>query len=102
MMQFSWDEKKREENWAIRKVDFGEAIGIFDDPEIIESADRRADYGEERIQALGKTGGHFYLVVYVWRDDARHIITAWKVGKHGERRYKALFARRHQDDEKTR
>ena len=34
------------------------------------------DYGEERIQALGKTGGFFYLVVYTWRDETRHIITA--------------------------
>jgi uncharacterized DUF497 family protein len=37
--------------------------GIFDDQEIIESIDTREDYGEERIQALGKTGV-FYLVAY--------------------------------------
>jgi uncharacterized DUF497 family protein len=58
-MAFSWDEKKREENWELRKVDFAEAIGIFDDPEIIESIDDRSAYGEERIQALGKTSGVF-------------------------------------------
>lgn len=42
-MRFSWDEKKREENWQSRKVDFAEAIGIFDGPEVIESIDRRED-----------------------------------------------------------
>ena len=36
---------KREENWDLRKVDFAEAIGIFDDPEVIESIDDRAAYG---------------------------------------------------------
>jgi uncharacterized DUF497 family protein len=98
-MAFSWDEKKREENWESREVDFAEAIGIFDDPEVIESIDSREGYREERIQALGKTGGVFYLVAYTWRDETRHIITAWKVGEHGKRRYETLFALRNRIDE---
>lgn len=98
-MMFSWNEKKREENWQSRKVDFAEAIGIFDDPEIVESVDDRMAYGEERIQALGKTDGVFYLVAYTWRGEVRHIITAWKVGEDGKRRYEAVFAKRHRDDE---
>jgi uncharacterized DUF497 family protein len=98
-MKFSWNEKKREENWNLRKVDFAEAIGIFDDPEILESHDDREDYGEDRIQALGKTGGVFYFVVYTWRGETRHIITAWKVAEDGKRRYEALFAQRLSRDE---
>jgi uncharacterized protein len=99
---FSWNERKREENWRSRKVDFAEAIGIFDDSEIVESADDRHDYGERRLQALGKTGGVFYLVVYTWRGETRHIITAWKVGENGKRRYEALFARRDHRNEDER
>jgi len=38
----------------------------------------------------GKTGGVFYLVVYTWRGKTRHIITAWKVGKHGKKRYQTF------------
>jgi uncharacterized DUF497 family protein len=98
-MSFSWDEQKREENWNLHKVDFAEAIGIFDDLAVIEAIDSRRDYGEERILALGKTAGVFYLVVYTWRDETRHIITAWKVGEHGRRRYQAIFARRNRRDE---
>jgi uncharacterized DUF497 family protein len=97
-MDFSWDEKKREENWRIRKVDFAEAVGIFDAPEILESPDDREDYGETRLQALGESGGVFYLVVYTWRGETRHIITAWKVGEDGKERYKAVFARRLERD----
>lgn len=99
MMRFSWDEKKRKENWKLRKVDFAEAVGIFDSSEVIESVDPREFHDEERIQALGQTDGKFYLVVYTWRGETRHIITAWKVGEHGQRRYKALFAKRHKDVE---
>jgi uncharacterized DUF497 family protein len=66
-IDFSWDEKKRAENWRIRRVDFAEAVGIFDGPQVLESTDDRGNYGETRIQALGETNGVFYLVVYTWR-----------------------------------
>jgi hypothetical protein len=95
-MIFEWDEAKRLENLARRKVDFLEAAAIFNNREIIESVDSRTNYGEQGIQALGQVDGTFYLVVYTWRSEARHIITAWKVGEHGRRRYQALFARRDQ------
>ena len=94
MSLFSWDEMKREQNWALRNVEFAKVVGIFDDPEIIELPDRGEDYGEERIRALGQTGGAFSLVAYTWRGETRHIITAWKVGEHGKKRYKGVFARR--------
>ena len=97
-MRFSWDEGKRRENWERRKVDLLEAALIFDDPEVIESVDARNDYGEERTRALGQVDGIHFLVVYTWRGDTRHLITAWKVGEHGRRRYQAIFARRDQAD----
>jgi hypothetical protein len=31
--------------------------------------------------------------VYTWRGENRRIISAWKVGDHGKRRYQALLAR---------
>ena len=98
-MIFSWDESKREENWEIRKVDLLEAAMIFEDPEVIESVDPRNDYGEDRIQALGQVDGTFYVVVYTRRGGIRHLITAWKVGENGKRRYEAVFARRNQANE---
>ena len=97
-MLFSWDEDKRRENWERRKVDLLEAAMIFDDPEVIESVDTRGDYGEQRIQALGQVDGTYFLLAYTWRGDIRHLITAWKVGEHGRRRYQAIFARRDQAD----
>ncbi|MGO8779643.1 MAG: BrnT family toxin [Rhodomicrobium sp.] len=69
-MIFEWNESKRIENWERRKVDFAEAVAIFNDPALIESLDDRDDYGEERVQALGQSEGVFYLVV--WRRASRH------------------------------
>ena len=62
-MRFSWDEGKRRENWQRRKVDLLEAALIFEDPEVIELVDDRDDYGEQRIRALGRMGGTFYLAI---------------------------------------
>lgn len=93
-MLLEWDEAKRQDNIRRRKVDFLEAAAIFADPQVVEAVDDRADYGEERVRALGQAGGNFFLVVYTWRGEVRHIITAWKVGLRGRQRYQALFARR--------
>ena len=37
--------------------------------------------------------GSFCIVVYTWRGDNRRIISAWKVGEDGKRRYTALLSR---------
>jgi hypothetical protein len=57
-VKFSWDEAKRKENWRVRKVDFAEAVGIFDEQEVIESIDDREDYREQRIQARRHQAHH--------------------------------------------
>ena len=44
-------------NLKYLKVDFAEAVGIFDDPDLVEAYDDRIEYGETRLQALGSVGG---------------------------------------------
>jgi uncharacterized protein len=90
MDEFEWDERKRVENFRSRNVDFREAAGIFDGP-VVEVEDQRADYGERRFRALGFCDGEYLVVVYTWRGEKRRIISAWRVGEHGRRRYQALF-----------
>ena len=94
---FSWDPDKRESNIKQRGVDFADAALIFEHP-VLEAPDDRKDYGEQRWRALGQVGGDCYLVAYTWRGGVRHIITAWKVGEHGRRRYTAILARRAEGD----
>jgi uncharacterized DUF497 family protein len=91
-MLFEWDEIKYRENLERRKVDFEVAIGIFDGP-VISAEDTRVDYGERRFRAIGEFEGQSYVVVYTDREQVRHIVTAWKVGAAGAKRYRALFAR---------
>ncbi len=93
MADVEWDEAKRLLTVQERGVDFEDAALIFDG-EYVEAEDRRRDYGEIRIRALGEVEGECFLVVYTWRGTSRHIITAWKVDEDGQRRYRQLLARR--------
>jgi uncharacterized protein len=98
MTGFEWDKDKRLENIELRKVDFRVVVNIFDNP-VIEAEDDREDYGEPRFRALGRFGQDYYFVAYTWRGTCRRIITAWKVGQDGKKRYEALLARRDRGDD---
>jgi uncharacterized DUF497 family protein len=91
-MGFEWDEHKWRENLDEHGVDFADAALIFANP-VVEAEDTRHDYGEVRLRALGHVDEDYYLVVYSWRGENRRMISAWKVGNDGKRRYQALLAR---------
>jgi uncharacterized DUF497 family protein len=88
-----WDKKKRLSNLAEHGVDFADAALIFRNP-VLEAEDRRMEYGERRVRALGYIGEDYFLVAFTWRGRNRRIISAWKVDENGKRRYQAILARR--------
>ena len=52
-MEFEWDSAKHETNLRRRGIGFDEAALIFEG-EVIEWPDRRTDYGEVRMNAIGE------------------------------------------------
>jgi len=46
----------------------------------VEINDRRRDYGEERVRAIGEIDGRVFVVIYTDRPGIRWIISAWKAG----------------------
>jgi uncharacterized protein len=71
-MEFEWDEAKSESNLRERGFDFAYAALIFEGS-ILEWDDARRDYGERRIQAIGRVEEDILFVVYTWRGLARRI-----------------------------
>jgi len=69
-------------------VDFADAALIFANP-VLEAEDDRHDDGEVRLRVLGHVGEDYSLVVDTWRGEHRRIISAWKGGDNGQRRYQA-------------
>jgi len=90
---FEWDADKGQENIAKHGVDFVRAAMIFQNP-VIAEIDARKRYGEMRYRALGHIEDEFYVVIYTWRGKARRIVSAWKAGEDGKRRYQAILSGR--------
>ncbi len=66
-MLFDWDDKKREKTLTERKIDFIDAVLVWEDPRRQERLDLRHNYGEDRIQTIGKVSFGILLVVYTER-----------------------------------
>jgi uncharacterized DUF497 family protein len=91
MNGFEWDESKRQRNVKDRGVDFRLAALIFRD-QVIEAEDERTTMGKPDKGHWA--GDEYFVVTYTWRGTNRRIISAWKVGERGQRRYQAILAGR--------
>jgi uncharacterized DUF497 family protein len=84
---FEWDDKKAARNYAKHGVTFYQAIKAFRDHFAIEQIDEREDYGEERINLIGKCGGIVLHVTYTERGKSIRLISARKAEKHEQDDY---------------
>jgi len=85
-VHFSWDARKSTANLQERGFDFAFAPLIFDGP-TLEKEDRRREYGERRVIAIGLAQGIALTVVYTDRphpdrDTERRIISARRSNRH--------------------
>ena len=90
-MHFEWDEEKSARNFGDRGFDFGAAIQIFAGF-TLERADKRRDYGEARVIAVGLVAQVALTVVYTDRRDrdgtiVRRIISARRSNRHERTRF---------------
>ena len=85
-MRFSWDVRTSAANLTDRGFDFAFATLMFDGP-TLEKEDRRRDYGERRVVAIGLAQGIALTVVYTDRpttdqETERRIILARRSNRH--------------------
>ena len=91
--EFAFDPEKSEENVRNRSLSFEFAPLIFEGP-FIEEQDERFDYGETRFVATGpiaEFGDRLFVVVYMWRDGIRRIISFRKANDKEVRKYRANY-----------
>ena len=75
-LDFEWDEAKRQKNIEKHKIDFLDAVKIFDNEEAIFTfQDTRQDWGENRFVTIGLLNGIEIAVVHTPRKDKRRIIS---------------------------
>lgn len=90
-MRFEWDEAKSDANLEERGFDSEFASLIFDTA-TLEVEDRRKDYGERRVVAIGVADGVHLTVVYTDRQRVsgqvmRRIISARRSSRHERKIY---------------
>lgn len=89
-MRFEWDDAKNEAN-VERGFDFAFASLIFDGP-TFEVEDRRRDYGERRIVAIGVADNMHLTVVYTDRQGAQGEVFRRIISSHrSNRRERTIY-----------
>lgn len=66
-MKFEWDEAKNEANIRERRLDFADAVEMFDGP-MLTKPDTRKDYSEIRQIGFGYVQGRLMTVAFTERE----------------------------------
>ncbi|HRJ62085.1 MAG TPA: BrnT family toxin [Azospirillaceae bacterium] len=90
-MEFEWDEDKNLKNIAKHKVDFNDAIYLWESC-VIEKIDQRNYGNETRYIAMGEVDGRLFVVVYTWRGAHRRIISARKANDRERKSYRQALS----------
>jgi len=83
-VDYEWDPEKAAANLRKHKIDFSDAVGVFQDPLAITVPDDRHE--EVRFVTMGIDAvGRLLVVAYTWRGTNLRIISA-REALHSERR----------------
>jgi uncharacterized DUF497 family protein len=85
-MRFGFDSAKSAKNEQDRGLPFGMASRLFEGPRL-EWEDRRHDYGEIRINALGDIQGRVFFVSYTKRAEVVRVISFRRANRRETNRY---------------
>lgn len=58
---------------------------------MLEIVEERMDYGEARIQVIGRAGADVLFVVYTWRGGSRRIISARQANRRERNAYREIL-----------
>jgi hypothetical protein len=80
-MKFTWDEHKRRSNLKRHKLNFADAVEVFQGPMRIFE-DTRFDYGEQRWVGLGLLDNVVVVIVHTEVEDEIRVISMRKATTH--------------------
>lgn len=87
MLEFEWDEDKRQRNIEQHGLDFVDILPLFGETDILIFEDTRKDYGEIRHILMGALNGIFFQVAFTVRKSSIRIISARRGNKRERRIY---------------
>ena len=84
---FEWDPAKNASNRRKHRIDFEDALAVFDDPGMVGWLCSDPEDDEERFMAVGRVGWDIVSVVYTPRGAKRRLISARKANRNERREY---------------
>ena len=86
-MEFEWDPAKARANARKHRVEFGDAVAVFEDSSAVTISDEESEE-EERWVTIGlDVFGRLLVVVYTWRGNIIRVISARKASRREQRDY---------------
>ena len=86
-MGYQWDPDKARTNLRKHKIDFADAVGVFED-ELALTISEQIVAGEERFATLGLDFlGRLMVVIYTYRGDTIRLISARPATKNEQKSY---------------
>ena len=89
-MEFSWDHGKRLKTIEDRDLDFADAALFFDGRPVVHQPTPRHD--EDRWKSTMVIEDKFFTVVWLWRQETRHIVSMRRVHAQEIRKYRDLHS----------
>ena len=99
-MEISFDSRKSAKNARERNLPF-EKVVEFEWETAIHWEDRRFDYPEQRILAMGFLDERLYVLCYTKTKDGIRVISFRKANKRELRRYEKEKTKKNNENEKT-
>lgn len=87
-MTFEWDEDKRERNLARHRIDFVDAVVVFDGRPVITNYSPRE--GEDRWATTAVVDGRYMTVVWTQREGNTRLISARRTRENEKREYRTI------------
>ncbi|PSF35188.1 hypothetical protein C7H19_17560 [Aphanothece hegewaldii CCALA 016] len=85
-MIYQWDKDKAITNFRKHRIDFADAVSVFNDDHAITIIDERFD--EERQITIGMDAlGRILVVVFTWRGNKIRVISARKATRQERTQY---------------
>ena len=85
-MNFEWDRDKADSNNKKHRIDFADAVTVFDDLNTITIDD--PDHDETRFVTIGMDAyARLLVVIYTWRGENIRLISARKATKQEQKYY---------------
>lgn len=86
-MSYQWDSNKAAANLNKHKIDFADAVGVFEDPRALTIKEEHVE-GEQRFVTLGMDFlGRVLVVVYAYRGHDIRLISARSATKREKQIY---------------